>query len=334
MSGLLRDRRYILPSLKCVSKDMAEALLEATRRGGIPHVLWHARRNVIERIAEEFNGCVVQFNRTGAEIYGPACDISRLRELIGIAPSPNTEVGAADVSIYINASLSARLAKRILREYQEDEPKPATAVAAPRTEPDKEYPIAGVMLDYRHESVAKRLRETGIDFRDEVVIKGGYTFHTFRVEAARLGEAIACINNVREDVRTLRPAKSANQQKKSLFLLYPFCLRCGIAEDLSTDHVIPRSKGGKNALGNKQTLCCRCNRSKGADVIDYRPPGGVRLPDYLLYWNPSDHEGRIAAYREWLTSLPDFADMVEDRLWREAQERRDLIERFNRQGFL
>ena len=42
------------------------------------------------------------------------------------------------------------------------------------------------------------------------------------------------------------------------------CLRCGATENLSIDHIVPRSKGGFHDPENLQTLCLRCNTSKNA----------------------------------------------------------------------
>ena len=50
------------------------------------------------------------------------------------------------------------------------------------------------------------------------------------------------------------------------------CLRCGVtlASEphllLEVDHITPVSKGGLSTIDNLQTLCWRCNRSKGARV--------------------------------------------------------------------
>jgi 5-methylcytosine-specific restriction endonuclease McrA len=40
------------------------------------------------------------------------------------------------------------------------------------------------------------------------------------------------------------------------------CVRCGATEDLTLDHVIPRSKLGPDGLENLQTLCRSCNEAK------------------------------------------------------------------------
>ena len=53
------------------------------------------------------------------------------------------------------------------------------------------------------------------------------------------------------------------------------CVSCGKCADdhiwLEVDHIIPRSKGGKNEIGNYQTLCNVCNIGKSnKDNTDIR----------------------------------------------------------------
>lgn len=44
------------------------------------------------------------------------------------------------------------------------------------------------------------------------------------------------------------------------------CKHCGSHQMLTTDHVIPVSKGGKPTLKNLQTLCKKCNGTKGSKL--------------------------------------------------------------------
>ncbi len=41
------------------------------------------------------------------------------------------------------------------------------------------------------------------------------------------------------------------------------CQYCGRREDLTVDHVIPRSRGGRDTWENLVTACTRCNSRKG-----------------------------------------------------------------------
>lgn len=53
------------------------------------------------------------------------------------------------------------------------------------------------------------------------------------------------------------------------------CLSCGSSE-LTVDHVIPLTKGGRNDVANLQPLCQSCNRRKGQKDTDYRNAGKLR----------------------------------------------------------
>jgi len=45
------------------------------------------------------------------------------------------------------------------------------------------------------------------------------------------------------------------------------CQYCGLHEDLTLDHVMPKSRGGKSSWDNLVAACRRCNAKKG----DYTP---------------------------------------------------------------
>lgn len=42
------------------------------------------------------------------------------------------------------------------------------------------------------------------------------------------------------------------------------CIYCGATEDLTTDHILPRSRGGEDVPDNVVRVCRACNSSKGA----------------------------------------------------------------------
>ena len=46
------------------------------------------------------------------------------------------------------------------------------------------------------------------------------------------------------------------------------CLYCGRREDLTFDHVVPRSRGGRTSWTNIATACSRCNLAKGGRTPD------------------------------------------------------------------
>ena len=50
----------------------------------------------------------------------------------------------------------------------------------------------------------------------------------------------------------------------NLFLRDAFiCQYCGAGDDLTFDHLIPRSRGGRTTWENIVTACARCNLTKG-----------------------------------------------------------------------
>lgn len=44
------------------------------------------------------------------------------------------------------------------------------------------------------------------------------------------------------------------------------CQRCLAHNNLTIDHIIPKSKGGSNRIENLQVLCFQCNVAKGDNI--------------------------------------------------------------------
>lgn len=60
------------------------------------------------------------------------------------------------------------------------------------------------------------------------------------------------------------------------------CVYCGSKEDLTLDHVIPQSKGGKDSWDNLVTACKPCNARKGDQMIELPEEIKAYKPHYLL----------------------------------------------------
>ncbi len=70
---------------------------------------------------------------------------------------------------------------------------------------------------------------------------------------------------------TRHPYDVSPQRRSAIFARDGMkCLKCGSEESLSLDHIRPLVAGGTNDDENLQTLCKRCNSSKGDATKDYR----------------------------------------------------------------
>lgn len=50
--------------------------------------------------------------------------------------------------------------------------------------------------------------------------------------------------------------------RAAVFARQPHCVRCGATENLTVDHIFPKSSGGTHALTNLRTLCLSCNSAR------------------------------------------------------------------------
>lgn len=76
------------------------------------------------------------------------------------------------------------------------------------------------------------------------------------------------------------------------------CVYCGSRENLTLDHVVPRSRGGRDSWHNLVTACQKCNTYKGdrtpeeADMELANPP---YRPSFIMYLR--DFAGKVQ--EEW-----------------------------------
>ena len=64
------------------------------------------------------------------------------------------------------------------------------------------------------------------------------------------------------------------------------CQYCGTNKDLTLDHVIPRSRGGRSNWKNLVTACKRCNTRKGdftLHEVDMKLSNTPYKPSYLVF---------------------------------------------------
>ena len=70
-------------------------------------------------------------------------------------------------------------------------------------------------------------------------------------------------------MRNLKDARIVLDREMNALLSSP-CVGCGV-DEVTLDHIIPISRGGRHAVGNLQPLCRACNGSKGARTnIEWR----------------------------------------------------------------
>ena len=68
----------------------------------------------------------------------------------------------------------------------------------------------------------------------------------------------------------VKPQSNPNFTRFNVFLRDKFsCQYCGSKSELTFDHLLPRSKGGKTDWNNVVTACSGCNVKKGGDLINH-----------------------------------------------------------------
>ena len=103
------------------------------------------------------------------------------------------------------------------------------------------------------------------------------------VHSPSLTMRIPSVIALREFVRQDRPPAFT---RFNVFLRDGFeCTYCGSAEDLTFDHVVPRSKGGRTSWDNIVAACSPCNLRKGG-----RMPRDVGMHPHIRPHRPTTFE--------------------------------------------
>ena len=77
----------------------------------------------------------------------------------------------------------------------------------------------------------------------------------------------------------IRPQSNPNFTRFNVFLRDKFsCQYCGSKNELTFDHLLPRSKGGKTNWENVVTACSNCNVQKGGRLLEKSGMKLVTLP--------------------------------------------------------
>lgn len=75
---------------------------------------------------------------------------------------------------------------------------------------------------------------------------------------------------------------SRTRHKRLLIGLGRRCAYCGSGENLTIDHLVPRSKGGQDHPSNLVLACLTCNNRKGSkDLSTWADKIGATLEDIL-----------------------------------------------------
>ena len=74
-----------------------------------------------------------------------------------------------------------------------------------------------------------------------------------------------------EDLLTFRSGDAKRMWRDLIKLRdHNRCVYCGSDQDLTIDHVRPRSKGGETTASNCVTACRACNQAKGSlDIVEF-----------------------------------------------------------------
>jgi len=91
----------------------------------------------------------------------------------------------------------------------------------------------------------------------------------------------------------VKPMRNPAFTRFNVFLRDRFqCQYCGEKEDLTFDHVVPRSRGGRTTWENVVTACAACNLMKGGH-LPHRAGMHPRIPPHKPTVSELQNNGRM-----------------------------------------
>lgn len=73
-------------------------------------------------------------------------------------------------------------------------------------------------------------------------------------------------------MQILRNSRQYKDIRNKLLTQFGLCACCHSEDNLTIDHIVPASLGGKHEIDNFQVLCRSCNAKKKQEVIRYEMP--------------------------------------------------------------
>lgn len=133
-------------------------------------------------------------------------------------------------------------------------------------------------------------------------VRGGYSRITGRRTVIELPSIVACGGD-----QLARPRTNPPLTNRALFERDNYqCLYCGRDFDyhgLTRDHILPRSRGGRDSWENVVAACRRCNQYKGNRRLE---EAGIELRALPYRPNPAEYLALVNSRR----ILPDQADFL------------------------